>query len=291
MVQIEEQKFGLRKWFVRLSHAGVWIFGASAVLVIVVAVISFIESPENRGALVVYFIMMLVFAGFAFAGIAIVRQFGRAAVAVDNDGIWSTELGKSQGLIRWTDIGSIKERPTGQRLELLDSNGVSLNKLEYQLERFEDLREIVFERARMPDSEIQCPATFSKSVVYHVFTVLAIIGFAALSYCVSQTHAILALLGLGVMAMGINDYLKTPVKLTIDRRNVEVGYPHRTQSLGISEVDAIELADHYIHGSRLMEVLISTHTSQRPIRLKQISVQPAELYQLLTRWKNEKLFG
>ena len=101
MHNIDEQKFGIARSFVRLSYFGIWFFGALAVLSVGLGIVGYIENPENKAAIVVYVLMTLFFFGFAFGTFRVTRQFGRAPVAVDDDGIWPVFLGKTQGLIRW----------------------------------------------------------------------------------------------------------------------------------------------------------------------------------------------
>lgn len=292
MNKIDRQTFDLDRWLVRLSYFGIWFFAAFAILSIGLAIFEIIQNPENKGALVVYLLMALLFAGFAYAGYRMTRQFGRAPVSVDEDGLWPVSLGKSDGLVRWEDIGSIRERQYGQRLELLDRDGSSLIKLEYQLVGFETLRQIVLAKIRRSDSDIDCPAIFKKSIGYHIFTILAIIGFTALAYYAGQERPVLGLLLFGVVVLlSVNDYVRTVAKLTINRRNLDIRYPLRNKIIDLSEVSSIYLTDQFVKATRHPEVVVESHTDRKPIRLKQLGIDALALYDLLDRWKNERLFG
>jgi len=50
----DEQTFVIDRWVVRLSHFGIWFFGALAVLSIGLAIFKIVVTPEKKGALIVY---------------------------------------------------------------------------------------------------------------------------------------------------------------------------------------------------------------------------------------------
>lgn len=289
--RIEKQSFAPDRSWSRLLWFGIWFFVVFAILSIGLAVVESIESPENKGALVVYAVMTLLFGGFAYMSHRGIKQLEEAPVSLDEDGVWRDKIGKSQGLVRWEDISSIKERQYGQQLELIGIDGSVLVKLEYQLADFERVREIVLSKVRRSDAVVECPAVFKKSMTYHVFTVGLIVGFAAFGYYVSQIHLFLGiLLLLVVVLLSAVDYLKTVSSLIIDRRAIHVRYPLWARTYDVSEVNSIQMSDQFIKGSRLPEVIVSTHSHSKPFRLKQLGVDASTLYDLLKRWKDEKLF-
>ena len=292
MSRIERQTFAPARSYARLLWFGVVFFAAFAVLSIGLAVFDSQESPENKGALVVYFVLTILFVGFAYGSFRGIRQVENAPVSIDDDGIWPDHIGKSEGLVRWEDVHSIKERQYGQRLELLGEDGSSLIKLEYQLSGFENLRQIVLANTRQPRVDIECPATFKKPALYHIFNVVFIIGFAGLAYYVGQTSPVLGILAfIVVVLLGTAEYLRTVYELTIDKRSIHLRYPVRGRSFDVSEVTAIELSDQFVKGARHPEVIILSHSHQKPIRLKQLGIDASALHDLLSRWKSETLFN
>lgn len=167
----------------------------------------------------------------------------------------------------------------------------TLIKLEYQLEGFEILRQIVIAKTDQANVEIECPATFKKSVGYHLFTIVATIGFTALSYYAGKIHLILGLLSFGVVVvLSTYEYLKTVVVLTVNRRTLDIRYPLRTKTIGLSEVSSINLSDKFVKGARHPEVIVTSHTGGKPIRLRQLGEDASTLYDLLDKWNNEILF-
>jgi hypothetical protein len=238
-----------------------------------------------------YILLALSCAGVAYAMLRVTRQFERAPISLDEDGIWPTKDGKADGLVRWEEIISVKERQYGQRLELLGADGNSLIKLEYQLVGFEKLRQIVLSKIHQPNLDIKSPATLGKSIGYHVFTMAAIFGFTTLAYYVGQKRPVLGLLVFAVVVLLITyDYLKTVAELTISQRTLDVRYPLRRKTLDLSEVSSIYLSDQFVKGNRLPEVNVASSAYEKPIRLRQLGVDASELYGLLIRWKNERLF-
>jgi hypothetical protein len=271
---------------------GVFFFAAFAVLSIGLGIFESYEAPENKGALVVYVGLTVLFIGFAYASFRGIRQVENAPVSVDDDGVWPDHLGKAQGLVRWEDVSSLKERQYGQRLELFGANGVSLIRLEYQLAGFESLREIVLEKTRRSSIDIKCPAVFKKPLSYHVFYLVFVVGFSALAYYVSKTNLILGLLAFVVVVLiGAFEYLKTVAAITINTRTIELQYPLGGKSFDVSEVSSIQLSDQFVKGARHPEVIIVSHSLRKPIRLRQLGVDASALHDLLNRWKSERLFS
>lgn len=290
MNKIAPQTFELDRWISRLARLAVWFFAALSVASFGLAIFETTSDPSDRGALVVCLVMAFLFLGFAYAGYRMKLHCERAPVSADDDGIWPVNLGKSTGLVTWNEVYAIKGRPNGQRLDLLGTDRNILIKLDYQLTGFEILRQIVLAKTERRYSEYEVPATFRKSIGYHIFTVLTIIVFTLAAYFVSPEHPILAVLVLAVpVFMGALGYVKTVAGLTIDRRYIHVRYPFSGKTIGLSEVNSIQLIDDFVKGARHPLVIVDGQLFQKPIRLQHLGIDVYTLYDLLDRWKNERL--
>lgn len=291
MNRIKQQSFVPDRSHARLLWFGVIFFAVFAVLSMGIAVVESQESPESRSAAVLYLCFMVFFIGFSVASFRCIKQLERCPVSIDDEGIWLDHLGKADGLVRWQQIHTLKERRYGQRLELFGENGNSLVKLEYQLEGFEDLREIVLAKIRRRSIDIECPAVFKKPVSYHVFYLVFAVGITALAYFVSQTTLVVGLLSFAVVILMAGlEYLGTVAALTINAQTIELRYPLRTMSLDIADVKSIRLIDLLVKSARHPEVNIDTNTLKKPIRLRQLGIDASSLHDILNRWKSARLF-
>ena len=291
MDRIEKQSFVIARSFVGLSYFGVFLFGAFAIGSVGIAVIEYIDYPENKGAIVLYLLMTLIFLGFAYAAFRVIREIKRAPVTVDEDGIWRTYLGKAQGLIAWSEVNSIKEKQYGQRLELHSESGKTLIKLEYQLEGFEDLRHIVVSKTRRPETKFECPAIFKKPARYHVLATMFNIAVVVLSYFAGKNNLALGLLlFVVVVVLGSLGYLTTVSEIKLNHRTLKIRYPLRSRTFDRMEVASIDLVDRIVKQARHPEVTITTTSGDKPIRLAELGPDASSLYDVLDRWRNEQLF-
>lgn len=291
MSPIKHQSFAPDGSYMRLLRLGANFFAAFAVLCLVMAVFDAIDDPENIGRLVFDLLLALFFVGFSYFSSRAVKQLENAAVSIDDDGVWLDRLGKTEGLVRWGEISSIKEQQYFQRLVLLGNVGELLIKLEYQLEQFDDLRQVVLAKTRQSSIDVESPAVFRRPAPYHAFNFVFIIGAGALAYYLSRSHLILGLLTFAVFAFAVAiEYLNSVAAITITERAIEIRYPLRVRSFDVSEIKSIQLNDQFEKGSRLPEVIVTCHTHQKPIRLQRLGIDASALYGLLSRWKSDTLF-
>ena len=226
MKRIRERCFSVSRGFVRLIRIGTWFFAILALAALAYAIWK-LAHPSGSGGLLLLAIMCVpLSAGCAHLLNRTRRQFPRAETVVDEDGLWSGDVGKADGLVPWQDIASITENRLGQRLELRDEAGNALTKLEYQLDDFEELRQLVLGRMQKPQALTTCPAVFAKSWTYHVGTLSVVVVLLLLgSYTIyTETWSGLLLLGTAVFFI-LLDYLTTVISLTIDRRALDIRFP------------------------------------------------------------------
>lgn len=284
--RIPEKSFSVGSWLVRLSRLGTWFFAVLA-MVSFAYIIWTLAHPSGSGApLVLAFMCAPLAAGCAHLLNRTRRRFPRAETVVDEDGLWPGHVGKTDGLVRWQDIASIKENRRGQRLELRDEAGKTLTKLEYQLDDFLELRQLVLDRMQKPQVLATCPAVFGKSWLYRVGTLSVVVIVLLLGSYTGYTTSWGGLLLLGaIIFLLLWDYLTSVIRLTIDRRILNIRYPLRRVELSIAQVDSISLGD-----PTMPMVCISGETIEKPIWLSRLGIDATTLYAYLELWKNEKLF-
>ena len=291
MKRIRERCFSVSRGFVRLIRIGTWFFAILALAALAYAIWK-LAHPSGSGGLLLLAIMCVpLSAGCAHLLNRTRRQFPRAETVVDEDGLWSGDVGKADGLVPWQDIASITENRLGQRLELRDEAGNALTKLEYQLDDFEELRQLVLGRMQKPQALTTCPAVFAKSWTYHVGTLSVVVVLLLLgSYTIyTETWSGLLLLGTAVFFI-LLDYLTTVISLTIDRRALDIRFPLQRVELSVAEIHSISIEDIYLHG-RVPTVVISGKPGGKPVRLMQLGLDAMTLYAYLDLWKSEKLFA
>ncbi len=106
--------------------------------------------------------------------------------------------GKTRGLLRWADIGRIRERAGQQCLEIFDRTGRKRIRVEYQLNGFETLRNRLYENICVSGQGVRS-RDFSKNPVYHLFYWACGIGFSWLGLYIGQNSS--PVLGFGGMSL------------------------------------------------------------------------------------------
>lgn len=81
-----------------------------------------------------------------YLSVAMARS-SRDTIVVADDGLWHHCPGGPSLFIRWSEIAGVQPQNVMQRLVVSDSTGARKIYLEYQLERFGELRRIVLDRA------------------------------------------------------------------------------------------------------------------------------------------------
>lgn len=122
------------------------IFGIafSAVGLLVVLSLPFFE-PDADHRLIMLCLLPVLAIGL-YLSFAMVRT-SRDTIVVAADGLWHHCPGGPSLFIRWNEIAGVQPQNVMQRLVVTDATGARKIYLEYQLERFGELRRIVLDRA------------------------------------------------------------------------------------------------------------------------------------------------
>jgi hypothetical protein len=76
----------------------------------------------------------------------------RRALSFDNDGLWPTHVGKEHGLVRWSEISSVKE--TSSALSLFNRDGRLLLAVEYERDGYLRIRTPIMEQMEFRPPEL-----------------------------------------------------------------------------------------------------------------------------------------
>tara|TARA_R110002167_G_scaffold54498_1_gene155283 strand:- start:25492 stop:26331 length:840 start_codon:yes stop_codon:yes gene_type:complete len=239
----------------------------------------------------------VVFGAFTYLTWHTLKGLPFVDVVADDDGLWLKHTDKENGLIPWGDVASLKERATRQCLDVLNSNGERLIRIEYQLNGFEHLRSLLTNNLSKNQAESSHASdtnsnrVFGKGVGYHVFYVCAVVGFLALGWYVgSEDNVLLGYVAMPVLVLVvIGEYFLTPFKVLIDDSHITISYPHKHKKLLFANIEAIEMTDSFEKGSRIPEVHVFMYNTKKPYKLKQLGANANVLFAALDDAKNNNL--
>jgi hypothetical protein len=278
------QEFNLEKKFIWLMRACLIAFLIIMALGLAVPFFPEEDNTNPGGLIFISLFSTIMFGGFAILTWKALRSLPYADIATDEEGVWYKHLGKEQGLIPWGNISKIKERAYMQRLDLIDSNGALLLKVEYQLLGFEILRSIIFENIDHEGPELS-RKEFKKGVSYHVIQLSGVLVFAALGIYVGANGS--PILGYGAMSLMvafiIYEYLTTAYGVRVSTDSFEVLYPLGSRLIDYPDVSEMGIIDEFHKGSRLPEVWIVSLKAKKPFKLKNLGIDSNVLLSVLQK--------
>ena len=212
-------------------------------------------------------------------------RMSRATFVTDADGIWPKDVGKAQGLVPWSAIASMKERPQMQRLDLFDSTGRRLLGIDYQINGLATLKKMIYEKTS-ESTNLPSKRKFRKGVFYHLAwmgIILALPGFyfVLLHHVYPQFKYIVAT---PLAAIFIWVYIKQPFGIDINHQSLILVYPTKKKSIAfsnISKVDVGELFKDPANGNRIPAISLTLNNASKPIKLNGIGVPNNLLYAIL----------
>lgn len=224
----------------------------------------------------------------AWYGFRIAKQLPHCSVSVDDDGLWPAHLSKETQLVRWGDVHSLRERVYLQRLDLLDSEGRILLKVEYQLVGFEALRALLIEKTIRRSTQVPVSTKFTKRFTYHVFTHGGIVGFSLIGWYVGTFNPWLGYGGIALLVtLIVHEYLTTVSGIQMFRDRLRIAFPYRSEEHFREQIEAIQMGDFYNQGARHPEVVVFIRGKDKPIRLYGLGVDAVNLHRTLEQWKQD----
>ncbi|EAS41353.1 hypothetical protein [Photobacterium profundum] len=242
------------------------------------------EAETSGTAIRTTILCTVVFGVFSILTWLTIRKLPYVDVVIDDDGIWYKHLGKEQGLIPWKKISKVKERDLLQCLYLLDSNGIKLLRVEYQLIDFEILRYHLFEKINTKPSELEC-SRFTKGYHYHMFNLFGVIAFTALGlYLGTNGNHLLGYGGMSfLVVITIYDYAITAYGIEINNGAIKIYYPIGNKNILISDIAGVHIVDEFERGSRTPEVWVISRQSKKPFKLKKLGVDSNLLFAVIRK--------
>ena len=284
------QEFHLDKRYQREIKICLMVFLA---LFLLGAALLVIPAEKDRNPESTRLIALMCMGLFGFlAGLAAnsLKKIPRADITADDDGLWHTHDGKTRGLLRWTDIGRIRERAGQQCLEIYDRTGRRRIRVEYQVTQFEILRQMICEKMPQTGPEAR-GRDFSKKPVFHFLYGGCFLGFSWLGLYIGQNGSpVLGFGGMSLLVMVlVYEYLKTVFRVEIRPQGLTVFYPLRGKTIPWADITGIDMADTFYKGARHPEVRVFTKNSKKPFQFRQLGVDTNVLLAALKQaWKEGK---
>ena len=273
-----QRQFHVSRAFLKMTRWGSYIL---VFLGVGIQLLWLADPPKNvEFGLVFFSAGTLFFWGLAFFGLRVVRNAPSYSIAVDKEGIRYLNARQSVLAMKWADLADVRERPSLQRLDLLDRQGCIL-RVEYQLEKFEELRAIILDYAKTDSSNL-IPFTHKKTLLFHLFYVVMIaLPIAGAYYFVvflPQSDKSMYL-GIGLLAtcgLIAREYWYQVIGIDVTYREVALKYPFRSVKLDVSNISSVEIKDDFEKQSRIPFVVI-TLLSGKLYPIKNVGVEAIKL--------------
>lgn len=278
------ENFEVRACYRKLLDSWVVSIGLAVVLILVLLPLQvpFSDDPGERAMEVGGVILVLgAIVGVVLYLRRVKHHLADHSISLDHEGIWLKHQPRDSSLVRWSQIAQLRERPQLQRLELLDDSGRTLLRINYQLDRFLFLRDLILARAAPKSSKDRC---FKRGWLYHSINT---VGFAALLGVgfASGSGVGAVLLGSLFTFLFVQDYLRVVCRIEIHKNHLVVGWPLRSRTLQRRDISAIKVDDGAWKGARFFYVEIYLNGTPKPLKLKALKDRTIELRHALKHWR------
>ena len=238
------------------------LFGAAAVAGPTMAVLH----PSDRGSVAIAICSLVAFGGFSALTLRAFFRF-RDSVAVNREGVLYLPKSGEPKFISWSDA-DVRADDTGQRLVITDQAKTEKIRLEYQLENFSKLREIVLEHTA---SQIHRNAigirvfhrTWINKIILATFSlVFLLLSVAFVGQAAGGPSFFLLALGAAPVLLIVRD----PLRVVITESAVVIEYPGWNRKIPFDSISGIEIKDVSDRGNTWAAVSIA-RKNQRPTML------------------------
>lgn len=236
------------------------------------------ERAMQKGASV---LAALAIAGFGLYVGRSKRHLAAESISIDPEGIWLTHRARDTSFVPWSQIAQVKERTELQRLDLLDDSGRTLLRVNYHLDRFLFLRDLILTRAALKLPKDRC---FKRGWIYHAVNIAAFALFLGLGLASEdwRSGSTLALIG---FMMFLQAYLRVVCRIEIHKNHLVVGWPVGSRIVRRGEISAIKMEDGQRQGSRWYFVEIYLNGAKKPLKLEALKDQTMQLRSALKYWR------
>ncbi len=209
-----------------------------------------------------------------------------AWIEADATGLTCCRPDGTRKTVNWHDVGKLRERPLLQRLEFVAGNDSSVVRVDYQIERFAELREFIVSHLR-DDVPLHFPVTCGKSPRYFLVNIAGMALPAAGLIYLRDHHYLLSLGLFFVIYMIAWEFVSAPTAVTIMDQSLTVRFPFRSRTVYVFQIEGIRMEDRIVKGNRHPYVLLEV-TGEKPIKLQSLGCSTVQLYRILCRFKDQQ---
>jgi hypothetical protein len=209
---------------------------------------SIIAGARSAEAACVWFLVVSSLIGLSWYMLGVLTRSSSRALSFDNDGLWRTQVGKEQGLVRWSNICSVKERSSA--LSLFDRDGRLMLEVEYERDGYFRIRTQIMERMSFHPPQLPLDVSAAGAnvpgSVRLAFACAALLsaGIGVLSTAASRSYILVPLFLCCAVAAGL---LAIPrLKVTIGVAGITI----RRRTYPYSAIRSIEASFLTIRGQR-----------------------------------------
>lgn len=247
------------------SFKSLWLFCVVVFsgIVLIVLVLAIIDSSQGWKLWLITGLCLALFIPATIYSFYVLRM-GDDYVRVDSSGItYVPRRGKPVGL-PWSDIHNIKERNYLQRLELYNARGRKVMNLEFQMEGFARLRQLILESAGHLKEKMSRVKVFRKAFFAHGMLIFAILLFAGMGWLAGRQgeYWVQWIFG-GLAVWSVVAFAKLLWKVRVDYHHVSLVYPFWGRKVKYSEIGAIKLENVSDRGNEIITVFVELKNGKR----------------------------
>ncbi len=168
---------------------------------------SLIDAPSSATALCVRLLMVCSLMGLSWYLLGVLMRSSKRSLSFDGEGLWRTQLGREQGLVRWHDIYGVKEGRSA--LALFDQAGQMMLKVEYERRSYFRIRGRIMEGMAFQPPELPVDVSLLgakvSGLVRLAFACAALfcLGFAVLLSSSPHSHILVPLFLCGAVVCSL----------------------------------------------------------------------------------------
>jgi hypothetical protein len=222
----------------------------------------FVSGPRTAEAAWVSLLAVLSLIGLSWYVLGLLMRSSTRSLSFDNDGIWRTQVGKEQGLLRWGEICAVKELSSA--LSLFDRDGRLVLKVEYERDDYFRVRTQIMERMAFSPPALPLVVSASKLPNWTRFgfgcATLLFLGISVLFSTAARAHVLVPwFLFLSVLS----GLLAIPGRnITIEADGIRIG----RRLFAYSTIRSIEASFLYVRTRYIRRLQIDVGAS-RPVSL------------------------
>lgn len=207
-------------------------------------------------------------------------------VAVNSNGIWYVPRSGQFLFLAWHEVGTVVADDVQQRLRIVDANGRTTIRLEYQLENFPRLREFVLSHTTSGRVDTHPITTFHRTwinkTVFLFFSVpmllVAWMSAGRGQWGASLTFVVFA----AILLLSIT---LDPLRVVVEPQGIVIEYPGWKRKIPFLQVTDISLKDENFRGN-VFAVVVIRKSQGKPIKLYRFREGSLALHETLnTAWR------